>query len=152
MARVHQISASGGGVPKLAIDNAVVDDSGVVGDQQDDCVHHGHAHQALCLFSLEVIEKFQAEGHSVTPGATGENITISGLDWSEVTPGRRMTIGPVEVEITKYTSPCYKNARWFIDGRFDRMHVDKHPGESRVYARVITGGPVRTGDPVELLP
>ncbi len=138
-------------MPKLAIENALVDETGVVGDEQADRIHHGHPHQALCLFSLEVIERFRAEGHTVTPGATGENVTISGLDWSEVIPGRRMTIGSVEVEITKYTTPCYKNAQWFIDGRFDRMHADKHPGESRVYARVITGGPISTGDPVQLL-
>lgn len=151
MARVHQISASGGGVPKLAIESAVVDESGIVGDMQADRVHHGHPHQALCLFSLEVIERFQAEGHPVSPGVTGENITIVGLDWAEVVPGILMTIGPVEVEITKYTSPCYKNAQWFLEGRFDRMHADKHPGESRVYARIVKSGLVTTGDPVSLL-
>lgn len=151
MGRVHQISASEGGVPKLPVDEAVVDVSGVIGDLQEDRVHHGHPHQALCLFSLEVIERFQAEGHPVAPGSTGENITVSGLDWSLVVPGSRMTIGPVEIEITGFTTPCAKNARWFIDRRFNRMHNSKHPGESRVYARVISGGPIATGDPVRLV-
>jgi MOSC domain-containing protein YiiM len=98
-----------------------------------------------------VIERFQAEGHTIAPGSAGENITIAGLDWHEVVPGKRMTIGPVEIEITHYTTPCAKNARWFSDGRFDRMHESKHPGESRVYARVLRGGPITTGDQVELL-
>lgn len=151
MARVHQISVSQGGVPKLAVGNAVIDESGVIGDVQADRVHHGHPDQALCLFSLEVIERLQAEGHPIASGSAGENITISGLDWSEVVPGRRMTIGPVEIEITHYTTPCAKNAQWFADGGFNRMHVSKHPGESRVYARVITGGPIKTGDRVELV-
>lgn len=150
MARIHQISVSQGGVPKLAVEDAVIDESGVVGDVQADRVHHGRPDQALCLFSLEVIERFQAEGHPIAPGASGENITISGLDWSEVLPGRRLTIGPVEIEITDYTTPCVKNAHWFSDGRFNRMHVNKHPGESRVYARVVTGGPITTGDQVKL--
>lgn len=139
-------------MPKLPVDEAVVDLSGVIGDIQEDRVHHGHPNQALCLFSLEVIERFQAEGHPVAPGSTGENITVSGLDWSLVVPGSRMTIGPVEIEITGYTTPCAKNAGWFIDRRFNRMHNSKHPGESRVYARVISGGPIATGDPVQLLP
>lgn len=152
MGHVHQISTSQGGVPKLAVERALVDESGVVGDAQEDTVHHGHPHQALCLYSLEVIERLQAEGHPISPGAAGENITISGIDWAEVVPGRRMAVGPVEIEITKFTSPCRKNARWFVDGRFDRMHADKHPGDSRVYARVITGGPIASGDPVSLLP
>ena len=150
MGTVHQISKSNGGVPKLATDHAIVGNRGIIGDEQADKINHGHPEQALCLFSLEVIEKFRSEGHPIEPGSAGENITVSGLDWSEVVPGRRMTIGSVEVEITDYATPCSKNARWFIDGRYNRMHESRHPGESRVYARVLTEGLVRTGDTVEL--
>ncbi len=148
--RIHQISTSGGGVPKLPVDSALIDESGVVGDLQADQVHHGSPEQALCLFSLEVIEKMQTEGHPIAAGSAGENITVSGLDWAQVVPGRRMRLGPVEIEITHYTTPCAKNARWFRDGRFTRMHQSKHPGESRVYARVIRGGTVQPGDSVRL--
>lgn len=151
MARIHQISTSNGGVPKLAVEEAVVDESGVVGDEQADRVHHGSPEQALCLFSLEVIEGLQAEGHPIQAGSAGENITVSGLDWSRVVPGARMTLGPVEIEVTHYATPCAKNSRWFADGNFNRMHNLKYPGESRVYARVIVGGPIKTGDRVELL-
>lgn len=151
MGQVHQINTSEGGVPKLPVDRAVVDESGVVGDIQADRVHHGSPTQALCLFSLEVIERFQAEGHPIAPGSVGENITVSGLDWDRVIPGTKMTIGSVEIEITDYATPCAKNARWFIDGRYNRMYVGKHPGESRVYARVVDGGDIATGDPVELV-
>ncbi len=151
MGRVHQINTSQGGVPKLPVDEAVVDVSGVIGDVQEDRVHHGHPEQALCLFSLEVIERFRAEGHPVEPGSTGENITVSGLDWGLVMPGTRMTVGPVELEITGYATPCAKNARWFTDGRYNRMHASRHPGESRVYARVLEGGRIEPGDPVRLV-
>lgn len=152
MGRVHQINTSNGGVPKLAVDTAVVDASGVVGDEQADKVHHGSPDQALCLYSLEVIETLRSEGHSIAPGSAGENITVSGLDWQRVVPGSRMKIGPVEIEITSYATPCAKNAQWFEDGKFNRMHASQHPGESRVYARVLEGGPIATGDPVELRP
>jgi MOSC domain-containing protein YiiM len=150
MAYIHQINLSQGGVPKLPVAEADIDESGVVGDVQADRVHHGRPEQALCLFSLEVIEKFQSEGHSIAPGSAGENITVAGLDWAEVAPGKRMTIGPVEIEITHYTTPCAKNAQWFSDGRFNRMHQSKHPGESRVYARVLRGGTIATGDAIGL--
>lgn len=152
MGRVHQINTSDGGVPKLAVDRAVVDTSGVVGDEQADKVHHGSPDQALCLYSLEVIETLRSEGHSISSGSAGENITVSGLDWQRVVPGTRMQIGPVEIEVTYYAIPCAKNAQWFVDGEFNRMHASKHPGESRVYARVLEGGPIQTGDPVELRP
>lgn len=152
MAEVHQINTSHGGVPKLPVETAVVDETGIVGDIQADQVHHGRPDQALCLFSLEVIERLQAEGHPIGPGSAGENITVSGMDWNLVVPGKRMTVGPVLIEITDYTTPCSKNAQWFKEGRFNRMHVNKHPGESRVYARVVQGGEITTGDTVELNP
>jgi MOSC domain-containing protein YiiM len=150
MAHVHQINVSEGGVPKLPVAGAEVDESGLVGDIQADRVHHGKPEQALCLFSLEVIERFRAEGHSISPGSAGENITVAGLDWAQVVPGRRMSIGPAEIEITHYTTPCAKNAQWFSDGRFNRMHQSKHPGESRVYARVLRGGRIAPGDEIDL--
>jgi len=137
-------------VPKLPVASALVAERGIVGDEQADRVHHGHPEQALCLFSLEVIEAMQAEGHSIGAGSAGENITVTGLDWAEVVPGREMTIGPVRIEITDYAAPCSKNAQWFEGGRFNRMHADRHPGESRVYARVLEGGPIATGDSVAL--
>lgn len=150
VARLHQISVSDGGVPKLPIETATIDAGGVVGDRQEDLVHHGSPEQALCLYSLEVIERLRNEGHPIGPGSAGENLTISGLDWEEVTPGKLMKVGAVELEITYYTSPCSKNAQWFKAGRFDRMSQDKHPGDARVYAKVLVGGDVSVGDPVSL--
>jgi MOSC domain-containing protein YiiM len=153
MARVHQISISKGGVPKLPVDKAVIDGSGVVGDLQADRVHHGSPDQALCLYSLEVIEELQREGHPIAAGSAGENLTLSGLDWATLAPGARLRIGPeVEIELTWYTAPCQKNAGWFLEGDFTRMSQKRYPGSSRLYARVLRGGPVRTGDEVQLAP
>lgn len=151
MAHIHQINTSQGGVPKLPVDRANVDDSGLVGDRQADRRFHGGPDRALCLFSLEVIERMQEEGHPIAPGSAGENVTIAGLDWATVVPGTRLAMGPVEVEITSYTTPCAKNAQWFVDGKFTRMHQNKFPGDSRVYARVLRGGPIREGDEVTVL-
>lgn len=152
MASVHQINTSNGGVPKLPVQTAEITELGIVGDEQADKEHHGGIDMALCLFSLDVIERFQAEGHPIAPGSVGENLTISGIDWSEVSPGTRMAIGPeVEIEITQYTSPCVKNSGWFLEGDFARMLQSRHPGEARVYARVTSTGSVETGDEVRLL-
>ncbi len=152
MARVYQINVSNGGVPKRPVVGAEVDRLGVVGDRQADTVHHGGPDQALCLFSLEVIDRFKAEGHPIEPGYAGENITVSGLDWSGVVPGTKLAVGDnVEIEITSFTSPCATNASWFKDGKFGRMSQSRHPGESRVYAKVLTEGSVTVGDGVRLL-
>lgn len=152
MAVLHQLSASNGGVPKKAVDRATIDRMGLVGDAQNDTKHHGGPDRALCLYSLEVIERLRSEGHPIEPGYAGENVTISGLDWAEVQPGARLRIGhDVEIEVTSYTAPCSNNARWFIDGDFTRMLQSRHPGESRVYARVLQEGEVRAGDEVALV-
>ncbi len=149
MALIHQINVSDGGVPKLPVDRAAVDLDGMEGDRQADRKHHGGPDQTLCLYSLEVIEMLQAEGHPIEPGSAGENLTISGLDWATVAPAQRFHIGDdLIIEITDVATPCAKNAQWFADGKFSRMSDTKHPGASRWYAKVLTPGTVATGDPV----
>jgi len=146
---LHQISVSDGGVPKLPVPEARITVEGVVGDRQRNREVHGGVEQAVCLFSLEVIEALQAEGHSIKPGSSGENLTIAGLDWVQLKPGDRLRIGEaVRLEIVKHTAPCKHNARWFVDGDFSRISQKLHPGWSRFYARVLTEGIVRTGDAV----
>jgi MOSC domain-containing protein YiiM len=143
---VHQVSISPGGVPKLPIDSGYVGPLGLVDDGHAESFHGG-ADKALCLYSLEVIEGLASEGHSLAPGAAGENVTVRGIDWNEVAPGTRWLIGDeVEVEVTHFTPPCNKNSRWFADGDFSRMNQQPHPGRSRVYARVLTEGVIRPGD------
>jgi len=150
--RIEQISISKGGVPKLPVQEAVIGELGVEGDAQNDKKNHGGPDRALCLYSLEVIQALQAEGHSIAPGNTGENVTISGLDWEQVVPGVRLRLGSgVFVEVTSYTTPCDTNIAYFKDGDFTRMGQKQHPGWSRVYARVLSGGTLRPGAAVELL-
>ena len=152
-ASVTHINVSDGGVPKRSIPSAVIGTLGVEGDRQENTEHHGGPERALCLFSLERIEALQGEGHPIVPGAAGENITIAGLDWEEVGPGKRLRLGDsVLVEITRYTEPCFKIRPSFADHDSNRINQKTHPGWSRAYARVIEGGPLLPGAAVELLP
>jgi MOSC domain-containing protein YiiM len=151
MATVFQINASGGGVPKTPVQEAVVDISGIVGDDQANRKHHGGVDRALCLYSLELIEALQAEGHPIKPGSTGENLTISGIDWDLLEPGVRLRIGQTIVQITSHTTPCYKITGSFSDGISARIDQTEHPGWSRFYARVIIGGDIHAGDEVALI-
>jgi MOSC domain-containing protein YiiM len=146
---VHQINTSRGGVPKLPVPTARLEVGGVAGDEQADRTHHGGPDQDLCLYSLEVIERLRAEGHPIVPGAAGENLTLSGLDWASMRPGLRIRIGAHAVaEVTWPATPCAKNARWFADRDATRMSEELHPGWSRWYARVLVPGDVTAGDPV----
>jgi len=150
--RIHQINLSDGGVPKLPVHEAEVTPLGLVGDRQANTKHHGGPERALCLYALERITALQGEGHPISPGSTGENLTLAGLNWVQVIPGTRLLLGDeVVIEITKYTLPCAKIARSFIDGEIDRMEQEQHPGWSRVYAKVLVEGYVQTGDSVYIL-
>ncbi len=146
---IFQVNVSRGGVPKRAIREAEVTYRGLVGDGHNDGRAHGGPDQALCLYGIEVLAQLRSEGHSVDPGATGENITTLGLHWRHVVPGTRMWLGEtVLIEVTSYASPCWKNSRWFKDGNISRINQELHPGSSRVYARVLQPGTIKTGDSI----
>jgi len=148
---VAQLSLSKGGVPKLPVDSVEVGFRGVVGDVQRVRVHHGRPWQALCLYSDEVIDMLRAEGHPIGRGSVGENITVAGLDWSQVRPGVLLQIGEVLVHVQAYAEPCNSNARFFIGGDFNRMNARLGP-VSRVYATVLRPGHITAGDRVVLEP
>ena len=102
----------------------------------------------MCLFSTDLIAALQDEGHPIDCGTAGENLSIAGLNWNEITPGTRLQIGAALLEIVSYTSPCSTIAASFADGEFVRISQKVHPGWSRVYGRVLTEGLVREGDAV----
>ena len=150
--RIFQLNVSPGGVPKLAIQHGLVHQLGMVGDAHRFPKIHGGPERALCLFSLERILELQAEGHPIFPGAAGENVTIAGLDWNELQPGIRLTLGDeVEVELTSYTTPCNTILQYFVEGNFHRINQKLHPGYSRIYARILRNGTLRVGQNVTVL-
>ena len=150
--RIVQINVSSGGVPKRPVPEARVTRLGIEGDGHRNAERHGGPDRALCLFSVEQIEALQAEGHPVEPGALGENLTLAGLDWAAVQPGDYLRLGEeVLVQITRFTSPCMNVRAAFLDGAYSRVSQTRHPGWSRVYARVLVPGEIASGDPVERL-
>ena len=150
-ARIVQISVSRGGVPKRPVPAARVTAQGLEGDGQR-WKHHGGPERALCVFSQERIRTLQAEGHPITSGSIGENLTLEGVDWSAVTPGVHLLLGSsVVAQVTSYAVPCIKITASFHDRDCSRVSQERHPGDSRVYARVLREGSLTSGDPVHLL-
>ena len=142
---VAQLNTSGGGVPKLPVEEVQVDLGGIVGDVQRSRQHHGRPWQALCIWSAEVVDAFTAEGNPIGYGSAGENLTLRSIPWALVRPGVRLRLGEVLAECTPFALPCSKNARYFRDGNFLAMHHDEGP-VSRIYATVLEGGRIRPGD------
>ncbi len=148
---VTQLNAGTGGVPKAAIDDVEVGFGGVTGDVQKSRQHHGRPWQALCIWSADVIDAFNAQGHQLFPGAAGENVTVRGLHWPDVRPGVRLQLGEVLCEVSAYAFPCKQNASWFRDGDFMAMWSG-NGAVSRLYATVLQPGRIATGDAAILEP
>jgi MOSC domain-containing protein YiiM len=146
--RIFQLSRSAGGVPKQSVPEAQVGELGIAGDVQKHKKVHGGLERALCLFSLELIEKLQGEGHPIYPGSTGENVTIAGIEWATLRAGTRLQLGDVIVDLTRVADPCKLIAASFIDRKFKRLDV---PGEMRWYCRVVRRGALRVAMPVRVL-
>jgi MOSC domain-containing protein YiiM len=150
MGVVRSINVSNGGVPKLPREACYVSVTGLQGDRQRDLRYHGGPDRAVCLYSLDLIEALQAEGHAITPGSIGENLTVEGVDWSRMIPGARVEVGTVALQLTDYAAPCSNIARSFERRQYVRVNQKVHTGWSRLYARVLAEGTVRLGDSLRI--
>ena len=149
---IFQINISQGGVPKQPIQQGIIHELGVEGDKQKHPQYHGGPDKALCLYALETILDLQREGHPIYPGSVGENLTITGIDFSELREGSTIQIGSeILIAITDPAIPCKQISASFSDGRSTRISHKVNPKDTRLYARVIQGGTVRIGDPVVVI-
>ena len=150
-ARVLQVNVSDGGVPKRAVAEARVGREGLGGDAVNHPKVHGGPERAVCLFPVEIIRALQDEGHPVFPGAVGENLTTAGLDWDALAEGVVLEIGDaLRLQLASKVEPCRTIAGAFAGGEFKRIKPDRHPGQTRWYARVLSEGTVRPGDEIRI--
>ena len=140
---VTQISASGGGVPKTAVDAATVGVRGIDGDIQAARAHHGRPWQALCLWSQEVIDGFAAAGHPIAPGNAGENLTVSGIDWAALHGGTVIDIGAVRVQLSRARRAVHEE-RAVVHRRRDLADGPRPP--PRIESLVCVGAASRHRD------
>jgi MOSC domain-containing protein YiiM len=151
--RVVQVNASPGGVPKLPVEQARIGRLGLEGDAHDHDHVHGGPHRAVCLLAIEAIERVRADGHSIEPGAVGENLTTVGIELSNLPVGTRLAIGDdVLLELSSPANPCDVIKGVFRGGKSGRISILLHPADSRMYARVLAEGVVRVDDPILVLP
>ena len=145
--RLESINASRGGVPKRSMFEALITEHGLDGDRQRDLRFHGGPDRAIVLFSLDVIRALQREGHTIAAGTTGENLTVSGIDWTTIVPGielasRRGAAADHEYHV------AVREDRVLVPRERLHAHLPEAPsGWSRVSARVLAGGLVAIGDP-----
>jgi len=149
---VHSINVSSGGVPKSKVESADIMKRGVEGDfNRFRDGRGGDTDRAVCIFSLELIQRLKDEGHPIEIGSTGENLTIRGVEWESLSEGTHLEIGDVVLQLSEPCAPCSKIGESFIGRRFDRVDHDQEYGWSRWLARVLREGRVTIGDSVNIV-
>jgi molybdenum cofactor synthesis domain-containing protein len=136
------ISAKKGTVKK-PVSSIVIDRNGIVND-----AHAGAWHRQVSLLAKESIDKFGPQsGATFNYGDFAENITTAGIDLTRCKIRDRLRIGEVELEVTQIGKECHG------DGCAIFREIGKcvMPKEG-IFARVLSGGEVRPGDPIEHTP
>ena len=130
------------GTAKHEVETAkLVEDWGIEGD-----AHAGHWHRQVSLLSYEKIEAFRAKGADIPLGAFGENLIVEGYDFRNLPVGTRFSCGDALLEMTQIGKECHSHCEIF-----KRMGECIMPREG-VFARVVKGGTIHTGDEMKLLP
>ncbi|MDI6631895.1 MAG: MOSC domain-containing protein [Bacillota bacterium] len=115
-------------------------DHGLEGD-----AHAGNWHRQVSLLALESIEKMRARGLEVGPGDFAENITTQGLDLMHLPVGTLLRIGTALGEVTQIGKECHAPCA------IRRQAGDCVMPREGIFVRVIKGGTVQVGDPVEVV-
>ncbi len=108
--------------------------------------HAGPWHRQVSLLALESIEKMRAMGLKVGPGDFAENLTTEGIDLPVLPLGTKLKIGPQAIgEVTQIGKECHTRCAIYYQAGDCVM-----PREG-IFIKVLEGGPVKTGDLIEVI-
>lgn len=108
--------------------------------------HAGDWHRQLSFLASESIEKASSDDFVLNFGDFAENVATTGVDWKEQPIGRQFKLGDdAIVEITQIGKECHKKCAIFY-----RTGDCIMPKEG-VFAKILKGGIINVGDPIEQL-
>ena len=128
------------GTPKKNIGSCkIIENYGLENDA------HAGSERQVSLLSWEEVEKFKEAGANVSEGDFGENLLVEGFDFKTFPVGTRLKCGEVLLEIIQIGKKCHSACTVTqITGKCIM------PTEG-VFAKVLHGGILSTGDEMELL-
>jgi MOSC domain-containing protein YiiM len=139
MAKVHAVSISTvKHQRKEEVESAeLLVDHGVKGDA------HAGSDRQVSLLAIEAIARMREKMPELVPGDFAENLTTEGLPLESVTIGARLQVGSeIVLEITQIGKTCHHacNIRKIVG--------DCVMPREGIFAKVVQGGIVRTGDEI----
>jgi MOSC domain-containing protein YiiM len=128
------------GTPKTDVGSGFLEEGfGMTGD-----AHGGDWHRQVSLLATEQIQPMRDKGLDVQAGSFAENITTEGFDLDSVKVGDRIRVGTSALlEVTQIGKECH--TRCAIYHTVGECIMP----EQGVFARVLKGGEVRVGDPID---
>jgi MOSC domain-containing protein YiiM len=161
-AQILQISVSkakdipiGGGIVSTGIFKEAVTGKlpvgrlNIEGDEQADLTVHGGPDKAVYAYPISQYEYWKTElpNRSLSWGAFGENLTVSGFDEHSLCIGDRLSAGSAVFCVTQPRIPCYKLGIRFGDGSIVRRFYKS--GKWGFYLSVIEEGEIEVGDNIK---
>lgn len=118
----------------------LIEDHGIEND-----AHAGKWHRQVSLLSYDKIKAFKALGAQVKDGDFGENLVVTGIDFSSLPVGTLFTCNDVVLKLTQIGKECHHGCQIY-----QKMGDCIMPREG-VFAKVIKGGEISVGDELNVI-
>lgn len=135
----------------VCCDRVIIDEMGIVGDEQVDLRFHGGRDKGIYAYPEAHYDFWRTElgRNQLEDAQFGENINVSNLDDESVVIGDRYRLGTALVEVTQPRIPCFKLGIKLKDDTFPARFLAA--GRLGFYLAVIEGGELKQGDGFNLL-
>ena len=127
---------------KNAGSGVLIENYGLEGDAHGDA----ETHRQVSLLAIESIKKMQDMGVQVGIGDFAENLATNGINLLLLPIGTKIRVGTEAIlEITQHGKVCHTPCAIYYQAGMCIM-----PQEG-IFARVLHGGPVKTGDDIVVM-
>ena len=130
----------------------IIDEFGIVTDQQADLKNHGGHDKAIHHYASEHYQDWIAEGEipaGTIPAAFGENIATHGLTEWTLCIGDKLRLGTAVVQISQGRQPCWKVSEHTQNKKM--AYLFQKTSRTGWYYRVLETGAAGLGDQVTLI-
>ncbi len=140
------------GIYKYPVSEGVLlEESDVKGDDVVDRIDHAGIDKACYLYSADVYNYWKEYYPNLdwNYGMFGENLTIEGLDETNILIGTQYKIGGAIIEVSQPRQPCFKFGIRMETQRIIKQFINTT--YSGFYVRVLQNGKVQPGDCLETI-
>jgi FdhD protein len=108
--------------------------------------HFGFAHRQVSLLDASEIERMKKIIPSLFYGAFAENLVTEGIDLKALVLGDMLRIGKALLRVTQIGKECHSRCAIY------EAAGDCIMPRLGIFCEVLSGGPVQTGDTIEIVP